>query len=101
MKGWIRHHAFAFGDAFRHLLRTPGNFLLNVLVVAISLALPFAGLTLLENVRPVSEQLSVEPAIRVFMPMDATCVRADAIGGEIRRIALASGQKVQLDFIPG
>lgn len=100
MKGWIRHHAFAFGDAFRHLLRTPGNFLLNVLVVAIALALPFAGLTLLENVRPVSEQLAVEPEISVFMQMDATRDRADAIGGEIRRIAQEAGHKVQLDFIP-
>src|SRR5690606_10324405 len=68
--------------------------------VAIALALPFAGLTLLENVRPVSEQLAVEPEISVFMQMDATRDRADAIGGEIRRIAQEAGHKVQLDFIP-
>lgn len=100
MTGWFRHHVFALGDAFRHLLRTPGNFLLNVLVVAIALALPFAGLTLLENVRPVSEQLAVEPEISVFMQMDATRDRADAVGNDIRRIAQQAGHQIQLNFIP-
>lgn len=100
MNGWLRHHAFALGDAFRHLFRTPGNFLLNVLVVAIALALPFAGLTLLENVRPVSEQLAVEPEISVFMQLDATRDRANAVGGEIRRVAQEAGHPVQLVFIP-
>lgn len=100
MTGWFRHHVFALGDAFRHLLRTPGNFLLNVLVVAIALALPFAGLTLLENVRPVSEQLAVEPEISVFMKMDASRDRANAVGDDIRRIAQQAGHKIRLDFIP-
>lgn len=100
MKSWLRHHGFAIGDAFRHLFRTPGNFLLNVLVVSIALALPFAGLTLLENVRPVSEQLAVEPEISVFMQMDASRERANAIGAEIRRIAQENGHKVGLAFIP-
>ncbi|HWU99008.1 MAG TPA: permease-like cell division protein FtsX [Oxalicibacterium sp.] len=100
MKSWLRHHGFAIGDAFRHLFRTPGNFLLNVLVVSIALALPFAGLTLLENVRPVSEQLAVEPEISVFMQMDASRERATAIGTEIRRVAQESGHKVGLNFIP-
>ena len=62
MNTWLRQHTFALADAFKHLRHTPGSFCLNVLVVAIALALPFAGLTVLENVRPLSEQLAVEPA---------------------------------------
>jgi cell division transport system permease protein len=49
-----------------HLRRSPGGFLFNVLVVAIALALPFMGVTLLDNVRPMSESLSVDPEISVF-----------------------------------
>lgn len=100
MNSWLRHHGFALGDAFRHLFKTPGNFLLNVLVVSIALALPFAGMTLLENVRPVSEQLAVEPEISVFMAMDTTRERATAIAPEIRRIAQEAKHPVKLEFIP-
>lgn len=100
MTGWFRHHGFALADAFRHLLKTPGNFLLNVLVVSIALTLPFAGLTLIENVRPVSEQLAVEPEISVFMQIDTPRERATAIGPEIRRIAQNAQHAVKLDFVP-
>jgi cell division transport system permease protein len=100
MNSWLRHHGFALGDAFRHLFKTPGNFLLNVLVVSIALALPFAGMTLLENVRPVSEQLAVEPEISIFMAMDTSRERATAIAPEIRRIAQEAKHPVKLEFIP-
>lgn len=100
MNSWLRHHGFALGDAFRHLFKTPGNFLLNVLVVSIALALPFAGMTLLENVRPVSEQLAVEPEISIFMAMDTSRERATTIAPEIRRIAQEAKHPVKLEFIP-
>ncbi|WP_076593254.1 permease-like cell division protein FtsX [Herminiimonas arsenitoxidans] len=100
MNSWLRQHGFALGDAFRHLFKTPGNFLLNVLVVSIALALPFAGLTLLENVRPVSEQLAVQPEISIFMAMDASRERATAVGPEIKRIAQEAKHPVKLEFIP-
>ncbi len=100
MNSWFRQHRFALGDAFRHLFKTPGNFLLNVLVVSIALALPFAGLTLIENVRPVSEQLAVEPEISIFMQMDASRERATAIAPEIKRIAQEAKHPVKLEFIP-
>ncbi len=47
MKSWLRQHRFALRDAFGRVRKTPGSFLFNVLVVAIALALPFAGLTML------------------------------------------------------
>jgi cell division transport system permease protein len=100
MNSWIRQHGFALGDAFRHLFKAPGNFLLNVLVVAIALALPFAGLTLLENVRPVSEQLAVQPEISIFMTIDTPRERAIAVAADIKRIAQESKQSFKLEFIP-
>ena len=56
MSPWIRQHQFAFAAAVSTLRKAPGSFLFNVLVVAVALALPFAGITLLDNVRPTSEQ---------------------------------------------
>lgn len=100
MNSWVRQHGFAIGDAFRHLFKAPGNFLLNVLVVAIALALPFAGLSLLENVRPVSEQLAVQPEISIFMKMDTPRERATAIAADIKRIAQEGKNSFKLEFIP-
>lgn len=97
---WLRQHALALASAFRHLLRSPGSFSLNVVVVAIALALPFAGLTLLENVRPVSEQLAVEPEISIFMSMETPRERATALGPQIRRTVQESGNTGKLEFIP-
>lgn len=54
MSSWLRHHWFALGSALVHVRRAPGSFLFNILVVAIALALPFMGVTLLDNVRPMS-----------------------------------------------
>jgi len=97
---WLRQHVLALAGAFRHLLRAPGSFSLNVLVVAIALALPFAGLTVLENVRPVSEQLAVEPEISVFLSMETPRERASALAPQIRRVVQESGNTGRLEFIP-
>ncbi|HJV73695.1 MAG TPA: permease-like cell division protein FtsX [Noviherbaspirillum sp.] len=100
MINWFRQHALALGDALRHLVKSAGSFALNVLVVAIALALPFAGLTVLENVRPLSEQLAVEPEISVFMAMDTPRERAAALSPEIRRIVLGTAHTAKLEFVP-
>lgn len=103
MNSWLRHHRFALGDAFRHLLKSPGNFMLNVMVVAIALALPFAGLTLLENARPVSGQLTMEPEISIFMQTDTTREQAVALDKEIRATAqqiTPQANSAKLVFVP-
>jgi cell division transport system permease protein len=97
---WLRHHLAAFQAALRHLFKAPGNFFLNVLVVSIALALPFAGLVVLENVRPVSEQLVVKPEISVFMKLDATREQSDAITPKIQKILKDNDSKAQIVFIP-
>ena len=96
---WLRYHLFALSDAFNHFRRAPGSFLLNVLVVAIALALPFAGLTLLENVRPVTEQLAVQPEISVFMQIGASRDQAVATGPAIRTRLQQSGADAKIEFI--
>ena len=100
MKAWIRQHRFALRDAFARLRRTPATFFFNVLVIAIALTLPFAGLTLLENLRPVGKQLVVEPEISVFLAMETPRERATALETDIRGIVEQQGLKADLVFIP-
>jgi cell division transport system permease protein len=99
MIAWMRQHWFALGHAVRHLARPRSGFLLNVLVVAIALALPFAGLTVLENIRPVSEQLAVEPEISIFLAMDTPRDKAMALAPQIRRIAQDGRNASKLEFV--
>ncbi|WP_374358549.1 permease-like cell division protein FtsX [Pseudoduganella danionis] len=85
MTNWLRQHRYALGAALVHLRRSPGGFLFNILVVAIALALPFAGVTLLDNVRPMSEQLSVDPEVSVFMRQDTPREQAQALASALRQ----------------
>ena len=97
---WIRHHAFALSRALRHISKPKSGFLLNVIVVAIALALPFAGFTLLENVRPMSEQLAVEPEISVFMTIDLPRDKAIAAADSIRKAVGDASSLARLEFVP-
>jgi cell division transport system permease protein len=98
MNIWFRQHRFALGAALTHVRKAPGSFLFNVLVVAIALALPFAGLTLLDNVRPMSQQLSVDPEISLFVKADASRAQAQALAPQLRRIL--QGSKAKMVFVP-
>ncbi|GGY81472.1 permease-like cell division protein FtsX [Pseudoduganella plicata] len=96
MSVWLRQHGFALGSALVHLRRAPGSFLFNILVVAIALALPFAGLTVLDNVRPMSEQLSVDPELSVFLKQDLPREHAQGMAGSLRAVA----KDARIVFVP-
>jgi len=98
MSPWIRQHRFALGAALSTVRKAPGSFLFNVLVVAVALALPFAGITLLDNVRPMSEQLSVDPEVSLFVEPEATREQAEALGPQLRQII--DDNKASITFIP-
>ncbi|USX26089.1 permease-like cell division protein FtsX [Oxalobacteraceae bacterium OTU3CINTB1] len=85
MTYWFRQHRYALSAALVHLRRSPGSFLFNIIVVAIALALPFTGVTLLDNVRPMSEQLSVDPEISVFVKQDTPRDQAEALAVQLRQ----------------
>ena len=98
MTNWLRQHGFALAAALVHLRRAPGGFLFNILVVAIALALPFAGLTLLDNVRPMSEQLSVDPEISLFMKQDTPREQSVALAASLR--TLVKERQAKIIFTP-
>ena len=99
MSVWLRQHLFAIKAANGHLRQSPFGFLLNVLVVTIALALPIAGLTLLENIRPRSEQLAVEPEMSVFMSLDAGREQVQAAAPLIKRLLEEQHKKAKISFI--
>jgi cell division transport system permease protein len=98
MNRWLRAHRYALGSALSKLAKSPGSFLFNVIVVAIALALPFAGLTLLDNVRPLAEQLSVDPEISLFVKPETTREAAQALAPAMREILKAN--KAKITFVP-
>jgi cell division transport system permease protein len=98
MNIWFRQHRFALGAAFGQVRKTPGSFLFNVLVVAVALAQPIAGVTQLDNVRPKSEQLSVDPEISLFMKLEAPREQAQALAPQLRQILTGSHAKIV--FVP-
>jgi cell division transport system permease protein len=98
MNIWFRQHRFALGAALSHVRKAPGSFLFNVLVVAVALALPFAGVTLLDNVRPLSEELSVDPEISLFLKTDTPRDQAQALAPQLQQILRGSHAKVS--FVP-
>lgn len=99
MKTWLRQHLFAFRDAAARIVKLPGSFSFNVLVIALALMLPVAGLTLLENLRPVSRELAVEPEISVFTNTDLPRERSLALAADLRRAAQSNGISIKLEFI--
>ena len=99
MKSWIRQHGLALRDATLRIAGKPGSFIFNVIVIALALMLPVAGLTLLDNLKPVSRELAVEPEISVFATIDLSRERAQALAADIKRVAQTNGVAVKLDFI--
>ncbi len=94
MTYWFRQHRYALSAALVHLRRSPGGFLFNILVVAIALALPFMGVTLLDNVRPMSETLSVDPEISVFLKQDTPRDQAEALAVQLRQVVKDKQAKI-------
>lgn len=100
MKTWFRQHSFAIKSAFAHIRTSPGNFFFNVFVVAIALSLPIAGLTLIENIRPVSSQLSIEPEISVFLQTSAERDDTSALATPIKAILKDAKASGKVRFVP-
>ncbi len=97
---WLRAHGFALRASLARLRSAPASFGFNVLVIALALILPLAGLTLLDNLRPVSRALSVDPEISLFLSTQATRERAQALGAELQAAAKSGGLAVKVEFIP-
>ena len=96
---WLREQQFALSAAWSRLCKAPGSFSFNVLVIAMALVLPLAGMTLLENLRPVSRELAVDPEMTVFLATDFPQDQAVALSTQLVNSAKSAGVGIKLEFI--
>ena len=99
MNIWLSNHINAIGNALGQFGRSPGHFFFNILVLAMTLVLPFGGITLLDNIQSVTRQLSVSPEISVFLKMDASAADAAATELSINRIFQSQNQNIELILV--
>jgi cell division transport system permease protein len=100
MIGWLARQVSAVTEALSRAGRAPAGFALNVLAIAIVLALPFFGANLLEALRPLVGRMTVEPEISIFLSTETTRARSTVIAGEIRRTLAAGGVSGNITFVP-
>ncbi|WP_028357617.1 cell division protein FtsX [Brackiella oedipodis] len=74
MKSWLQQHLYAFRVAMRRLTLTPFSSLTNIIVIAFVLALPLLVSAVIVSTVPFTQQVSVNPAISLFMK-DATSLQ--------------------------
>lgn len=99
MKG-LRQWLYSLSAFASHLRHAPANFLLNMLALAMTLTLPFCGVTLIENLKPVSAQLKVHAEISVFIKPSVSREVASTLAPSIRDAFSNVGQAVSVSFVP-
>ncbi len=87
MMRWLTSHRVALDAMLVRVLREPLSIALNVIAVAIVLALPLLGLVLVASFEPVSGRLASDPEISVFLSLDAKRADALALGVQLRGLA--------------
>jgi len=83
MKRWLSEHRFALADVLARLAAHPLSVILNIMVVAIALALPLLGFVVLDNLKPLAAEIASDPEISVFMTADATRAEARALASPL------------------
>lgn len=84
MRRWLRQHRYAAVVAVRRLLAHPFSSLANLLVIALTLAIPIIAASILVSAQPVARQISVSPEITLFMKPDAPASAAQHAASRIR-----------------
>ncbi len=99
MKAWLRLHQFALKDAVKRVVNAPVSFAFNVLVIASALMLPLAGVTILESVRPLSQQLTIAPEISVFLKSDLPRAQATELAPALRQLLKQQDLDGSIEFV--
>src|SRR3546814_19949008 len=84
MRRWLRQQRDAAARAVRRLHVHPFSSLSNILVIALTLAIPIIAASALVSAQPVVRQISVSPEITLFMKPGADADAAKRIASRIR-----------------
>jgi len=85
MKQWLEHQRYALAVTWRRLIGQPFSFLANVVVIALALMLPLLGAAILISVQPVTQHVSANPSLTVFMQPTASLEQAERTADQIRQ----------------
>lgn len=64
---WFRYHEYALRVALRRLHSYPFSSLANIIVIALTLAVPIIGAAILASSEPLARQMSVAPELTLFI----------------------------------
>lgn len=84
MKRWLRYHHYAFQVALRRLSVQPFSSLANLLVIALTLAIPILGGAILQSAQPVVREIPISPELTVFMQSNAELSSAQQTATQIQ-----------------
>ncbi|MBK1780784.1 ABC transporter permease [Advenella sp. WQ 585] len=84
MNTWLRHHLYAIHIAARRLLGTPFSSLTNIMVIALVLTLPLLASAILVSMEPLARNISVNPAISLFMNDTTTIERTRELAKQLQ-----------------
>lgn len=84
MNTWLRHHLYAIRIAARRLLGTPFSSLTNIMVIALVLTLPLLASAILVSMEPLARNISVNPAISLFMNDTTTIERTRDLAKQLQ-----------------
>jgi cell division transport system permease protein len=96
MRRWLRHHRQALVLALRKILAQKSAAVLNALVIGVALALPAGGYAVLANLLAVTQRLTPEPQLSLFLRTDATKAEADAVATQLK----ADARIAAVRFVP-
>ncbi|WP_028450253.1 permease-like cell division protein FtsX [Chitinibacter tainanensis] len=96
MTAWFRSHLQAFTRSIGALVRQPIGSLLNLLVIGITAAFPLALWLIVNSVGQISQHISIEPQISIFMAPSAEPAQVSALQQQLK----ADPRIAKLTFTP-
>ncbi|BAN36440.1 hypothetical protein SCD_n02640 [Sulfuricella denitrificans skB26] len=93
---WLSQHRLALGLILGRFVRAPFSSLLAMMVFGVTLSLPLGLYTLIENVKAVADNVSLEPQITVFMSVGADAGSTRQVESRLKELNTIK----QFRFIP-
>jgi cell division transport system permease protein len=91
MTRWLRYHEYALRVAMRRLRGSPFSSLANIVVIALTLAVPIIGAAVLASSEPLARQMSGAPELTLFIKAGTPAAEQR---GVLERILSESGDIV-------
>lgn len=95
---WLRQHGYAIVHMLSRMIAQPTSSLLNIFVIALALALPLLGWSILNSVQPLAREFAAEPELTVFMRTNAE--RRDATELQIKIEKQLAGHIQNIRLVP-